>query len=89
MTSLTTIGFDADDTLWQNEHFYRLTLARFAGLLGEYATPEAIARAKRSVPLGHHAQAEDIGDVAVFLLGDDARHVTGVTLPVEGGTTIA
>ena len=44
MTSLTTIGFDADDTLWQNEHFYRLTLARFAGLLGEYATPEAIAR---------------------------------------------
>jgi len=44
MTSLTTIGFDADDTLWQNEHFYRLTMARFAGLLGEYATPEAIAR---------------------------------------------
>ena len=23
--TLTTIGFDADDTLWQNEHFYRLT----------------------------------------------------------------
>jgi putative hydrolase of the HAD superfamily len=44
MTSLTTIGFDADDTLWQNEHFYHLTMARFAGLLGEYATPEAIAR---------------------------------------------
>ena len=56
---------------------------------GTFSTPEAIARAKRSVPLGHHAQAEDIGDVAVFLLGDDARHVTGVTLPVEGGTTIA
>lgn len=56
---------------------------------GTFATPEAIARAKRTVPLGHHAQAEDIGDVAVFLLGDDARHVTGVTLPVEGGTTIA
>lgn len=56
---------------------------------GTFATPEAIARAKRSVPLGHHAQAEDIGDVAVFLLGDDARHLTGVTLPVEGGATIA
>ena len=51
--------------------------------------PEAIARAKRTVPLGHHAQPEDIGDVAVFLLGDDARHLTGVTLPVEGGATIA
>jgi len=56
---------------------------------GTFSTPESIARAKRSVPLGHHAQADDIGDVAVFLLGDDARHVTGVTLPVEGGATIA
>jgi putative hydrolase of the HAD superfamily len=33
---LTTIGFDADDTLWQNEQFYRLTEARFAELLGEH-----------------------------------------------------
>jgi NAD(P)-dependent dehydrogenase (short-subunit alcohol dehydrogenase family) len=56
---------------------------------GTFATPEAIERAKRTVPLGHHAQPEDIGDVAVFLLGDDARHLTGVTLPVEGGATIA
>ena len=56
---------------------------------GTFATPESIERAKRTVPLGHHAQPEDIGDVAVFLLGDDARHLTGVTLPVEGGATIA
>ncbi len=55
---------------------------------GTFTTPEAIERAKRRVPLGHHAQPEDIGDVAVFLLSDDARHLTGVTLPVEGGTTI-
>jgi len=33
---LTTIGFDADDTLWQNEQFYRMTEARFAELLGEH-----------------------------------------------------
>ena len=56
---------------------------------GTFATPEAKERAKRTVPLGHHAQPEDIGDVAVFLLSDDARHLTGVTLPVEGGATIA
>ena len=31
---LTTIGFDADDTLWQNEQFFRLTEERFAELLG-------------------------------------------------------
>lgn len=34
---LTTIGFDADDTLWQNEQFFRLTEARFADLLAPHA----------------------------------------------------
>ncbi len=34
---LTTIGFDADDTLWQNEQFFRWTEARFAELLRPYA----------------------------------------------------
>ena len=37
---LTTIGFDADDTLWHNESFFRLTEDRFAALLEEYAAPE-------------------------------------------------
>jgi len=36
---LTTIGFDADDTLWQNEQFFRLTEDRFAALLADYAEP--------------------------------------------------
>ncbi len=31
--TLTTLGFDADDTLWQNERFFRLTQDRFAELL--------------------------------------------------------
>ena len=37
MPALTTIGFDADDTLWQNETFFRLTQGRFAGLLAGFA----------------------------------------------------
>jgi NAD(P)-dependent dehydrogenase (short-subunit alcohol dehydrogenase family) len=56
---------------------------------GTFATPQALERARRTVPLGRYAQPEDIGDVAVFLLGDDARHLTGSTLAVEGGATIA
>ncbi len=44
MAQLTTIGFDADDTLWHNEKFYRLTQARFAELLGDYADPEDLDR---------------------------------------------
>ncbi len=34
---LTTIGFDADDTLWHNERFYALTQDHFADLLSEHA----------------------------------------------------
>jgi len=41
--ALTAIGFDADDTLWQNEHFYRMTEERFAGLLSDYAEAEALS----------------------------------------------
>jgi NAD(P)-dependent dehydrogenase (short-subunit alcohol dehydrogenase family) len=56
---------------------------------GTFATEEAIARAKTRVPIGRYAQARDIGDVAIFLLSDDARYLTGQTIPVEGGATIA
>jgi NAD(P)-dependent dehydrogenase (short-subunit alcohol dehydrogenase family) len=56
---------------------------------GVFATEDAQARAKKQVPLARYAQPEDIGDVAIFLLSDDARYVTGQTFPVEGGATIA
>jgi putative hydrolase of the HAD superfamily len=35
--ALSTIGFDADDTLWHNERFFKLTEARFTELVGRYA----------------------------------------------------
>ncbi|MEW2918083.1 HAD family hydrolase [Ruegeria sp. ANG10] len=35
--NLTTIGFDADDTLWHNERFFQLTQAYFADLLADHA----------------------------------------------------
>ncbi len=38
--TLTTIGFDADDTLWHNERFFRLTQARFHDLLADHAPVE-------------------------------------------------
>jgi len=37
---LTTIGFDADDTLWQNEQFFRMSQERFAQLLADFAEPD-------------------------------------------------
>ncbi len=37
---LTTIGFDADDTLWHNETFFRLTQDRFTQLLADHSDPD-------------------------------------------------
>lgn len=53
-----------------------------------WKSDDAIRRAKRTVPLGQVAEAEDIASVAGFLLSDDARHVTGQVFAVDGGTTI-
>jgi putative hydrolase of the HAD superfamily len=41
---LSTIGFDADDTLWQNEQFFKLTQERFAALLKDHAEAEQIGQ---------------------------------------------
>ncbi len=35
--ALTTIGFDADDTLWHNERYFALSHDRFAALLAEHS----------------------------------------------------
>jgi len=57
MSRLTTIGFDADDTLWQNEQFFRLTETRFQSLLADYAEAEHLAArliAAERRNLGHY-----------------------------------
>ena len=41
--AITAIGFDADDTLWQNEHFYRLTEQRFTELLEAHGAADVVA----------------------------------------------
>jgi putative hydrolase of the HAD superfamily len=42
--NLAIIAFDADDTLWQNEQFYRLTHDRFAALLADHAPVEGLTQ---------------------------------------------
>jgi putative hydrolase of the HAD superfamily len=39
----TIIGIDADDTLWQSEHFFKLTEAYFKELLADHADPLELA----------------------------------------------
>ena len=39
---ITTVGLDADDTLWHNETIFRLTQERFRALMTEVAAPEVL-----------------------------------------------
>lgn len=40
---VSVIGFDADDTLWQNEQYYKLTESHFRSLLADYAEGEQVS----------------------------------------------
>ena len=37
---ITTLGLDADDTLWHNESIFRMTQARFRDLMADHAEPD-------------------------------------------------
>jgi NAD(P)-dependent dehydrogenase (short-subunit alcohol dehydrogenase family) len=51
------------------------------------ADPEQLIRAAVSRnPMGRAARPEEIAEAAVFLLSDKASFVTGIAMPVDGGT---
>jgi putative hydrolase of the HAD superfamily len=54
--SVTTLGFDADDTLWQNECFFRDTEGRFLDLLADFGDRATLSNRlfaveKRNIPV--------------------------------------
>ena len=54
---LTTLCFDADDTLWHNERFFRMTQDRFTELLADFAEKDHLAErllAAERRNLGHY-----------------------------------
>ncbi|WP_110206850.1 SDR family NAD(P)-dependent oxidoreductase [Nocardioides daejeonensis] len=44
---------------------------------------------KHWIPLGHYGEVADYASVVAFLASDQARFVTGHTVPVDGGTLAA
>jgi NAD(P)-dependent dehydrogenase (short-subunit alcohol dehydrogenase family) len=42
-------------------------------------------RIRRRTPMGRFGSAQDIADAMLFLASDQAKFITGVTLPVDGG----
>lgn len=53
MPNLTTIGFDADDTLWHHEKYFVATKDRFAELLAPYAPPAETAARLHDIEIGN------------------------------------
>ena len=94
MPELSTIAFDADDTLWHHEKYFVAAKARFAQLLAAYGDPAKITTARTSVTemLQHrtaaHARIQQIarGNGGEFKL--DAK-INGVKVPmvIDTGAT--
>lgn len=55
---------------------------------GAFREGELAERTKRGIPLRRVAEPREIGDVACFLLSDDASYVNGQVLAVDGGATV-
>ena len=51
-------------------------------------TTDMADAAAQEIPLGRRGDPADIANTALFLLSDLAAYITGVTIPVDGGTTI-
>jgi len=50
--------------------------------------PEVIDKARRHSVLGRIAEPEDVARVITFLCSDEARHITGQTIVVDGGLSL-
>ena len=77
----THIFFDADDTLWENEQFFRDAEAEFAELLSDYTTPDGVQqllwhKQEENIPLfGYGSKTYMIG------MADAAMELCGGQLP--------
>ncbi|MDB5896301.1 MAG: short-chain dehydrogenase/reductase [Rhodoferax sp.] len=54
-----------------------------------FADPERSTAIKKRLPAGFWGKPYDIAKAAAFLASADARYITGVTLPVDGGYSVA
>jgi len=50
---------------------------------------QLLDEAKQRTVLGRLAEPEDIAPLVIFLCSDDARHITGQVILVDGGVTLA
>lgn len=55
-------------------------------IAGQFASTEEMLRKRNAAsPMGRMGQAWDVAYAALFLASDEARYITGVCIPVDGG----
>ena len=69
----------------------RVDLGRIDGGLAGIASdnPKLVQALSRAVPLGRLGRQEEVAAAVAFLASDDAAFITGQTLSVSGGLTMA
>ncbi|MGA2670212.1 MAG: 3-oxoacyl-ACP reductase family protein [Dehalococcoidia bacterium] len=54
-----------------------------------FGTPEALEKIAKGIPLGRLGTPDDIANAVLFLASDRANFITGQTISVDGGYTMA
>lgn len=50
---------------------------------------QVLEETRAAMPQGEFQEPDDVANAVSFLAGDEARHITGVNLPVDGGITLS
>ncbi len=66
-----------------------LVEARLVRQLGSNNAEELIAKRNAQVPMGKMGDAWDVAHAVLFLVSDEARHITGTEIIVDGGISAA
>ena len=55
--------------------------------INDFHTEETIEKSRQAIPIGRLGKPEDVANVAVFLVSDEADFIHGAAIVVDGGAT--
>jgi 2-hydroxycyclohexanecarboxyl-CoA dehydrogenase len=70
-------GVTTSESMWTDE------------MMRIFGTPEALEKIAKGIPLGRVGTPDDIANAVLFLASDRANFITGQTISVDGGYTMA